>query len=200
MEPWHLLHSVLTCPSSGSAQHLKSRHPFHTRCSTAYEFIWRQNQKGGMQTSWSALRDSVLCSLTHPPGMALPRTACSSAAEWGRRPWPLRNILAEIFTGALHQFSIVRRQTERTIGHTSGDWPTLNKNPRLRNCGSKSTASAQVLDVSGRFCSLRAGRSRLNRWPYFLPMSNPSTSPWIARPDVPDDETIDWLLNTCPEI
>jgi len=28
MEPGHLLHSVLTCPLSAVARHLKSRHPF----------------------------------------------------------------------------------------------------------------------------------------------------------------------------
>jgi len=28
MEPGHLLHSVLTCPPSGNARHLKSRHAF----------------------------------------------------------------------------------------------------------------------------------------------------------------------------
>jgi len=35
-------------------------------------------------------------------------------------------------------------------------------------------------------------------------MSNPSTSPWTARPPhgltVLDDETIEWLLNSCPEM
>jgi len=28
MEPGHLLHSALTCPPSGNARRLKSRHPF----------------------------------------------------------------------------------------------------------------------------------------------------------------------------
>jgi len=33
-----------------------------------------------MLKSWSALRDSVLLSTKYPPGMALPRTACSIVA------------------------------------------------------------------------------------------------------------------------
>ena len=39
-----------------------------------------KSEVGRTQTSWSVLRDSVLSSLTHPRGMALPRTACSIAA------------------------------------------------------------------------------------------------------------------------
>ena len=38
MMPWHLLHSALTCPSSGNAR----PHLFYTRCSTTHQFIWRQ--------------------------------------------------------------------------------------------------------------------------------------------------------------
>ena len=39
MEPGHLLHSALTCPSSDKARRPKSRHPFYTRCSTTHQFI-----------------------------------------------------------------------------------------------------------------------------------------------------------------
>ena len=42
MDPWHLLHSVITCPSSGNARHLKLRHLFYTRCSTTHQFIWQK--------------------------------------------------------------------------------------------------------------------------------------------------------------
>jgi len=47
---------------------------------------------------------------------------------------------------------------------------------------------------------LRVWRRRTNRRPCRPTMSNPSTSPWDARPAVLDDETIDWLRNACPEI
>jgi len=56
---------------------------------------------GGMQKSWSALRDSVLSSPTHHPGMELPRTACNRQPVWDRRGHSLLRIkLAKIFTGA----------------------------------------------------------------------------------------------------
>jgi len=47
----------------------------------------------------------------------------------------------------------------------------------------------------GHFSSLWVWCRRTNSWPYCFPMSNPSTSAWISRP-----ETVDWLLNICPEI
>ena len=48
MEPGHLLHSAITCPSSGNARHLQSRpicRPAHR--TTTQQLIWRQQQKCG---------------------------------------------------------------------------------------------------------------------------------------------------------
>jgi len=59
-----------------------------------------------------------------------------SGAAWVRpkRPWSPRNKLANTFTGALYQFSTVRKYMERTVGlkMTSVtddviDWPLPNK-------------------------------------------------------------------------
>ena len=161
MEPWRLLHSALACPSSGNALHLKSTLISYPLLNNSSVYLTTKTEVGGMQTSWRALRDSVLSSLTHPPGMALPRTACSSAARMRpKRPWPpLKQTCLDFhwcFTS--HQFSIVRRQTEGTIGRTSGDWSTLNKNSWLRNWqrGSSSIASAPALDVSAVVCTTGA--------------------------------------------
>jgi len=41
---------------------------------------------------------------------------------------------------------------------------------------------------------------KTNRRPLCPPMANPSSTPWTARLTILDDETIEWLLNTCPEI
>jgi len=97
----------------------------------------------GMRIDWSALRDSALSPLTHPPGIAQPRTAwvpllfakwgmtASMGCEWGEKDQTADNVV--------FQFPIHR---------------------------------------SPRGLHLRA---------------------WL-RLTVLGDETIDWLLNTCPDI
>jgi len=69
--------------------------------------------------------------------------------------------------------------------------PALLKWPCQEQHVFGSTASAPASDISvpvctdgyGRFCSLWVRRRRPNHWPRCLPMSNPLTSPWIARQD-----------------
>jgi len=47
MDPRHLLHSALTCPSSGNAWHLQIKTPICTRRTTTHQFMWRQQQMCG---------------------------------------------------------------------------------------------------------------------------------------------------------
>jgi len=85
MEPGHLLHSALTCPSSANARRLKARHPF---VPAAQQLISSSdnNNRGAAQWAdhqWNAewahnptrLRIFIPDTGTHPPGMTLPRTA-----------------------------------------------------------------------------------------------------------------------------
>ena len=85
MEPGHLLHSPLTRAPGGNARHLKSRHPvlpaIHQLISSSYD----NNRTAAplADHQWNAewlenttrLRTSIPGIDTHPPGMALPRTA-----------------------------------------------------------------------------------------------------------------------------
>ena len=86
MESGHLLHSVLTCPSSGNARHLKSRHPI---VPSAQQLISLSVDNSRRVALWVDPRWNVewlenttrLCTFipdigTHTPGMALLRTAC----------------------------------------------------------------------------------------------------------------------------
>jgi len=98
-------HNVSSTPSHGAL----TSAPLSARLSIEWECTASQNETpisypllnnssvhlttksevGGMQTSWSALRESALSSLTHPPGMTLLRTACTNAAGIRpKRPWP----------------------------------------------------------------------------------------------------------------
>jgi len=86
MEPGHLLHSALTCPPSGNARHLKYRdthlYPPHNNPSvhlTATTEMRRSRRiTDEIQRGWRTSPDSgtfIDDIGTHPPGMALPRTA-----------------------------------------------------------------------------------------------------------------------------
>jgi len=52
------------------------------------------------------------------------RCESSGAARMKPRPWPARNILAKIFTGALYQFSTLRKTS---VTDDIIDWPLPNK-------------------------------------------------------------------------
>jgi len=72
MEPRHLLHSALACPSSAKARRLKSRHPFETEhhkssvCVTAY--VWCTGKiTNGMWSGRTTLQDCALSSSTSAP-------------------------------------------------------------------------------------------------------------------------------------
>ena len=77
MEPGHMLHSVLTCPSSANARRIKS-----TRCTTSHQFIWQQHTCSTVGGSPMECRvDGQPHKTQHfhpwrrhpPPGMILPR-------------------------------------------------------------------------------------------------------------------------------
>ena len=83
MEPGHLLHSVLTCPPSGKARHLKSKYPF---VPTTQQLTSSPNNRNGALLAdhrWNAdwLQNTTRLHTfspdigTHPPEMALPRIA-----------------------------------------------------------------------------------------------------------------------------
>jgi len=86
MEPGHLLHSALTCPSSANPQHLKSRHPFVLAVQQLINSSDNNNKSVALLADhrWNAewldhtrrLRTFIPDIGTHPPGMALQRTAC----------------------------------------------------------------------------------------------------------------------------
>jgi len=74
MEPAHLLHSALTCPPSGNARNLKSRHPFVSAANkssvhlpTTTEVRRTGRITNGRRSGWTTLRDSVLSSPTPAP-------------------------------------------------------------------------------------------------------------------------------------
>ena len=80
--------------------------------------------------------------------------------------------------------------------------PTLLERSSQTQCGSGLNASAPVSDVSapayyGCFRGLWEWRKGTDCWPS---LSNPSTSLRKHDLKILPDETIAWLLNTCPEI
>ena len=72
METGHLLHSALTCPLCGNAQHFKWRHPF---VPAKQQLISSSDDQWNAEMLESTTRFHIFIP-THPPGMALPRTAC----------------------------------------------------------------------------------------------------------------------------
>ena len=81
MKPGQLLHSALTCPPSGNARHLKSRHPsvpaaplitFSDNKNNRAAALWEDHQRNA---EWlddtTRLRMFIPDIGTHPPGMAL---------------------------------------------------------------------------------------------------------------------------------
>jgi len=77
MEPGHLLHSALTCPSSANARRLKLRHSFLISSSdnNRSAALWADRR---WNAEWldntAGLRAFIPDIATHPPGMVLPRT------------------------------------------------------------------------------------------------------------------------------
>jgi len=202
MEPWHLLHSALTRPSSGNAWHLKSRHPFFTRCSTTHQ-SFDDNNRSAVECRKVGVHYETR--YFHPQPTLLERHCQEqrqiAQPECGRRHLgPVRNKLAKIFTGVLYEFSIVRKLTEGTIGRTPGDWFPWTK--FLAAPLTASTASAPVSDVPLLLAQMSMASSAVcecgaEEHLCCLPMSNPSTPHelhgliWMM--------TMNWLLNTCPE-
>jgi len=85
MEPRHLLHSTLTCPSSANARRLKSRNPF---VPAAQQLISSSDNSNIRETHWAdhqwnaewadnptRLRIFIPDTGTHPFGMTLSRGA-----------------------------------------------------------------------------------------------------------------------------
>jgi len=83
MEPGHLLHSPLTCPPVGNAQHLKSRHPFVPAAqlisssednNNRSAVLWADHQwNAEWLESTTRLRTFIPDIGTHHLGMALPK-------------------------------------------------------------------------------------------------------------------------------
>jgi len=110
MEPGHLLHSALTCPSSSVARRLKPRHPFVPAAqqltslsdnNNIHEAQWADHQ---WNAEWAnnptRLCISIPDTSTHPPpGMTLPRRA------WVRPPphwcWTFPLLLVQMGYGLL---------------------------------------------------------------------------------------------------
>ena len=109
-----------------------------------------------------------------------------------------------LMEGRLHGWTTLRDSVLSSPTPT----PKLREWTSQEQRGSDLTASAPVSDVSALLtqmrycflCDLWVWRRRTNRRRYCPPMSNPLTSSWTARPAILDDETFEWLLNTCPEI
>jgi len=85
MEPGHLLHSALACPSSVNARRLKSRHP---RVPAAQHIIglsdnnnvravhWADDQ---WNAKWADYPPRLRTFTSHTPGMTLPRKSLDPA-------------------------------------------------------------------------------------------------------------------------
>ena len=74
MDPGHLPHSALTCPSSANARCLKSRHPFVPTAQqlinllTTTTYVWRSGRiTNGMRSGRTILQNSALLSPTPAP-------------------------------------------------------------------------------------------------------------------------------------
>ena len=125
MEPWHLLHWVLACPS-------------------AQQLISSSDDKN--RSGWNA--DKLECTtslrtfLPGPPSWnSIAETDAVSQPEWGRRTHgPFRSTLAKIFTGTLHQFQLFGdKRKEQSHGHQVTD-PPWRKVP---GCATDSVGPAQ---------------------------------------------------------
>ena len=159
VESGHLLHSALTCPPGANIRRLKSRLPFvlaaqqlisssdSNNIRTAH---WADHQ---MKAEWldnlTRLRTFIPDTGTHPPGMALPRTA------WVR----LNRLL--------------------TFGHFRS---CLHKWGMASSAAFECDAKEQTIDHVVLQC----------------PAHRPPRG--LHGMTVLDDETIEWLLNTCPEL
>ena len=93
MDPGHLLHSALSCPSRGNARHLKSKHLLyllHNNSSVHLTIMTEVRRCGritdGMRKGWRALRDSVLsCRLR--TGVRLFRSCLHKSGISRNFPW-----------------------------------------------------------------------------------------------------------------
>jgi len=160
IEPRHLLHSALTCPSSADAQRLKSRHPFVPAAQHLISFSdnnsicaahWEDHQWNEEWTdNPTRLRILIPDTGTHPLGMTLHRRA------WVR--------LNRLRTG---------------VGRFRS---CLYKWGMAFSAASECGAEEQTVDHVVLQCPI-------HRPPHGL-----------HGLTVLDDETTEWLLNTCPEI
>ena len=159
MEPGHLLHSALTCPSSANARRLKSRHPF---APVAQQLISSSDNNNIRAAQWAdrqwnaewadnptRLRTSIPDTGTHTSGMTLPR-----------RAWVRLNRLRTgvgCFRSCLYKWEMA--------------------SSAACECGAEQTVDHVVLHC-------------------------PIHRPFHGRHGltVLDDETTEWLLNTCPDI
>ena len=145
---------------------------------------------------WTTLQDSVFSSPTAAP--TLQEWSCQEQPRSGLTvSAPVSDVSAPACTNGVW----LPLQFE-TLVHTHPDWLSQEEP------GSGSTASAPVSDVSIPAC-------KNGVWPPLRPVSvaqnKPSTMSsstvqsidpphWLHGLTVLDDETTEWLLNTCPDI
>jgi len=91
----------------------------------------------------------------------------------------------------------LRTSIPDTGTHTPG--MTLPRRWVWLNCRCRTFSLPPVQMGYGLFCGVWVWR-RTNRQPCRPPLSNPSTPHGLHGLAVLDDETIEWLLNTCPDI
>jgi len=101
IEPGHLLHSVLTCPSSRNAQrlnrgtHLYPPHSSSVHLTTTTEVQRSGRITNGMRSGWKALRDSLLSSPTSAP--AILEWSCQELRGYGLTAYaPLSDVSVPI--------------------------------------------------------------------------------------------------------
>ena len=135
MEPEHLLHSALTCPTSANARRIKSTHPFlpatqqlisssHNNNMRAAH--WADHQwNGDLADNPASLRIFIPDTSTHPPGrpsQEVPGSDLTASA-------PAPGVSAHVCTngcGLLCGLWVWRRRTNRRPCHPSMSNPTTS--------------------------------------------------------------------------
>jgi len=140
LEPGHVLHSVLTCPSSSNAQRLKTRHPFAPAAqqlislydnNSIFSAHWADQK---WNTEWvdnlTRLHTFILDTGTHTLGLTLPRKA------WGMRLNCLRTGVGR-FRSCLYKWGMASSAAcecgaeEQTLHHVILQCPIHRPSHRL---------------------------------------------------------------------
>ena len=127
MEPGHLHHSALTCPSSGNTRHLKSRHLFVPGAQQSHQFIWRHQQKclvlGGSLMECGKLESTTKLRTFNPVPSSWNVPAKNSVCPAQLPPHRCQTfpvLFAQMEYGLLWDLWVWRRRSDR--------WPLLSSN------------------------------------------------------------------------